>query len=434
MCENWLQVIAVNNIMIVWGVSMKERIILHSDINHCYAQIEEMKFPNLRNVPMAVGGHEESRHGIILAKNLLAKKFKIKTGETLRDAKRKCPELVIVHPNYDDYLYYTEKVKDIYREYTDKVESFGLDEAWIDLSDSSIFGAGEEIARTIQKRVLEEIGLTISIGVSFNKIFAKLGSDLIKPSGLVVITKDNYKDKVWPLPVEDLFYVGSATKAKLEVMGIKTIGELVNVGVAALRNRFGKMGEVLWGFANGLDLSDVAHQEYSREVKSVGNSITAVRDIMNYEDAKIVFYVLSESVASRLKDNGLKGYVVSIGLRNKNLQWFSRQHKRDIATNISEEIMETTLALLKDNYDFSIPLRSIGISVSMLVPDNHPSQMSLFIDEKKRDKAKKMDQTLDQIRNRFGHYSIQRACVLLDAKLTGFAPKEDHVIHPVSYF
>ena len=165
----------------------------------------------------------------------------------MRDAKRKCPELVIVHPNYGDYLYYTEKVKDIYREYTDKVESFGLDEAWIDLSDSSIFGTGEEIARTIQKRVLEEIGLTISIGVSFNKIFAKLGSDLIKPSGLVVITKDNYKDKVWPLPVEDLFYVGSATKAKLEVMGIKTIGELVNVGVAALRNRFGKMGEVLWG-------------------------------------------------------------------------------------------------------------------------------------------------------------------------------------------
>lgn len=413
---------------------MKERVILHCDINHCYAQIEEMKFPQLRNVPMAVGGHEESRHGIILAKNLLAKKFKIKTGETLRDAKRKCPELVIVHPNYDDYLYYTEKVKDIYREYTDKVESFGLDEAWVDLSSSSIFGSGEEVAKIIQKRVLEEIGLTISIGVSFNKVFAKLGSDLIKPSGLVVITRENYKETVWPLPVEDLFYVGKATKRKLEVMNINTIGELANTGVEVLRKRFGKMGEVLWGFANGYDLSNVTHIDYQREIKSVGNSVTAIRDIINYEDAKIVFYVLSESVASRLKESGLKGYVVSISLRNNKLEWFTRQQKRDIPTNISKEIMETTLELLKNNYDFSIPLRSIGISVSMLVLDDYPSQMSLFINEEERDKAKRIDETLDKIRNRFGHYSIHRACVLLDSKLTGFSPKEDHIIHPVSYF
>ena len=413
---------------------MKERVILHCDINHCYAQIEEMKFPQLRNVPMAVGGHEESRHGIILAKNLLAKKFKIKTGETLRDAKRKCPELVIVHPNYDDYLYYTEKVKDIYREYTDKVESFGLDEAWVDLSSSSIFGSGEEVAKIIQKRVLEEIGLTISIGVSFNKVFAKLGSDLIKPSGLVVITRENYKETVWPLPVEDLFYVGKATKRKLEVMNINTIGELANTGVEVLRKRFGKMGEVLWGFANGYDLSNVTHIDYQREIKSVGNSVTAIRDIINYEDAKIVFYVLSESVASRLKESGLKGYVVSISLRNNKLEWFTRQQKRDIPTNISKEIMETTLELLKNNYDFSIPLRSIGISVSMLVPDDYPSQMSLFINEEERDKAKRIDETLDKIRNRFGHYSIHRACVLLDSKLTGFSPKEDHIIHPVRYF
>ncbi len=413
---------------------MKERVILHCDINHCYAQIEEMKFPQLRNVPMAVGGHEESRHGIILAKNLLAKKFKIKTGETLRDAKRKCPELVIVHPNYDDYLYYTEKVKDIYREYTDKVESFGLDEAWVDLSSSSIFGSGEEVAKIIQKRVLEEIGLTISIGVSFNKVFAKLGSDLIKPSGLVVITRENYKETVWPLPVEDLFYVGKATKRKLEVMNINTIGELANTGVEVLRKRFGKMGEVLWGFANGYDLSNVTHIDYQREIKSVGNSVTAIRDIINYEDAKIVFYVLSESVASRLKESGLKGYVVSISLRNNKLEWFTRQQKRDIPTNISKEIMETTLELLRNNYDFSIPLRSIGISVSMLVPDDYPSQMSLFINEEERDKAKRIDETLDKIRNRFGHYSIHRACVLLDSKLTGFSPKEDHIIHPVSYF
>ena len=194
------------------------------------------------------------------------------------------------------------------------------------------------------------------------------------------------------------------------------------------------MGEVLWGFANGYDLSNVTHIDYQREIKSVGNSVTAIRDIINYEDAKIVFYVLSESVASRLKESGLKGYVVSISLRNNKLEWFTRQQKRDIPTNISKEIMETTLELLKNNYDFSIPLRSIGISVSMLVPDDYPSQMSLFINEEERDKAKRIDETLDKIRNRFGHYSIHRACVLLDSKLTGFSPKEDHIIHPVSYF
>ena len=182
-----------------------DRVIFHADINHCYAQIEEMKFPKLREVPMAVGGHEESRHGIILAKNDLAKKFNIKTGESLRDARRKCKDLLIIPPHYEDYIYYTEQVKEIYREYTDKVESFGLDEAWCDYSESvRLFGDGLKMASTIQKRVLEEVGLTISIGVSYNKIFAKLGSDMIKPSGLVSITRANFKEVVWPLPVGDL--------------------------------------------------------------------------------------------------------------------------------------------------------------------------------------------------------------------------------------
>ena len=224
-----------------------ERVIVHSDINHCYAQIEEMLHPELRQVPMAVGGHEEMRHGIILAKNDLAKAFGVKTASTLREAKKACPQLVIIHPHYDDYLYYTSEVKNIYREYTDRVESFGLDEAWIDLTHSSqVFGDGISVARKIQKRVREELGLEVSMGVSYNKIFAKMGSDLKKKMGFSIITQDNYQDVLWPLPIEDLFYVGYRTAPKLKARGMSTIGDLAKKEPAYLRSFLGKMGEVLW--------------------------------------------------------------------------------------------------------------------------------------------------------------------------------------------
>ncbi|MEG0093963.1 MAG: DNA polymerase IV [Erysipelotrichaceae bacterium] len=413
---------------------MWNKAILHSDINHCYAQIEEMKYPELRSVPMAVGGHEESRHGIILTKNDMAKQYNLKTGESLRNAYEKCPNLVVIPPNYDDYMYYTEKVKDIYRDYSDYVESFGLDEAWIDISASqALFGEPEVIAHTIQQRVLNELGLTISIGVSYNKIFAKLGSDMIKPSGLVVISETNFKDKVWPLAVGDLFYVGHATKEKLLRRGITTIGELANQSPDYLKTFLGKNGEMLWYFANGLDISEVALSSFEREVKSVGNSITTPKDIKNLIDAQIVFYVLAESVASRLKDNGLKGFVISIGLRNTNLEWISRQQKIEVATNISKEIMEVVMSLLKNNYDFKIPLRSIGISISKLVKDSDVTQLNLFVDEFKRNEEKKIDMTIDEIRNKYGFNSIKRCVVLLDEELTDFDPKGEHIIHPVSY-
>lgn len=204
-----------------------KRVIVHSDINHCYAQIEEMLRPQLRNVPMAVGGSEEKRNGIILAKNDLAKAKGIRTGESLREARRKCPDLLIIHPDYDAYIYYTEKIKDIYRRYTDRVESFGLDEAWIDLTHSQrLFGDGIDLARRIQDEVFETYGITVSMGVSFNKIFAKLASDLLKHKGFVVVTEDDFKEFIWPLPAEDLLMVGSRTRKKLNEMRIFTIGDL----------------------------------------------------------------------------------------------------------------------------------------------------------------------------------------------------------------
>lgn len=414
---------------------MKERAILHADINYCYAQIEEMRYPKLKHVPMAVGGNQEKRHGVILAKNELAKKYHIKTGESLVEARKKCPDLLVIHPDFNAYHYYTERIKDIYREYTDQVESFGLDEAWIDVSSSTrLFGSGYTIAKTIQDRVLEEWGLTISMGVSFNKIFAKLGSDLIKPRGLVHISHDNFKDIVWPLPVSELLYVGSSTKGKLLQEGITTIGELANTSPHFLCRKLGKMGEVIWQFANGYDVSEVAFTNHMEEVKSVGNSITTIRDVTSYEEAKLVYYVLVESVASRLKEQGLKGSVISISLRDNKLNWLTRQRKIQRSTNLTQEMIPVVLDLLAKNWSFLTPLRSIGVTVSQLVLQSQQEQLNLFEDETCRQKQLILDQTMDQIRTKYGFQSIQRCCLLLDQQLTEFNPKGDHTVHPVGYF
>ena len=412
-----------------------ERVIVHSDINHCYAQIEEMLHPELRQVPMAVGGHEEMRHGIILAKNDLAKAAGVKTASTLREAKKVCPELLIIHPHYDDYLYYTSEVKDIYREYTDHVESFGLDEAWIDLTHSSqVFGDGISVARKIQKRVREELGLEVSMGIYYNKIFAKMGSDLKKKMGFSIITQDNYQEVLWPLPIEDLFYVGYRTAPKLKARGISKIGDLAKKEPAYLRSFLGKMGEVLWYFANGYDASEVLAVSHEQQPKSVGNGITAVMDMKNREDMKMVFTVLVESVATRLKQQGLKGDVISIAIRNTDLKYYTRQRKIEKATNIASEIMKVVMELVDENVDFHYAYRSIDVHVSHLCIDDGVEQLSLFIDEKQREKEKKLDIVMDEIREKYGFDKIKRMSVMVNEELTDFDPLRDNIIHPVGYF
>lgn len=411
-----------------------ERVILHADINSCYAQIEEMQYPELREVPMAVGGNEKQRHGIILAKNQMAKKYEIKTGDSLREAYQKCPDLVILPPDYPSYQYYTDKVKAIYREYSDQVESFGLDEAWVDITSSlTLFGTPRGIAETIQKRVYEELGLTISIGISFNKVFAKLGSDLIKPSGLVEIPKEKVKDIVYPLPVEDLLYVGRATKTKLNRWNIFTIGDLAHTPRSLMKEKLGKIGEYLWMFANGLDTSLVAGMDIQEDVKSCGNAITTCKDITNREEAKLVFYVLCESVASRMKDAGIKGYVVRIQLRSTKLTSITRQMKITCATNITSEIMNCVMTLLDQHYDFTLPLRTIGVSLAQLVKDDGREQLSLFVSEEAREKERRLDQVMEDIRDKFGFHCIRRTSLLQDPMLTNFDPKHDHTIYPTGF-
>lgn len=408
---------------------------MHSDINHCYAQIHEMMHPKLKDVPMLIGGSEEKRHGIVLAKNLLAKSYGIKTAQTLWEAKELCPNVLIIPPDYDAYQYYSEQVKDIYREYSDQVESFGIDEAWVDLTSSTkLFGDPILTAKKIQKRVLDEIGLTVSVGLSFNKIFAKLGSDLIKPSGFVYISEENYRDKVFPLSVDQLLNVGRATTEKLNKIKIYTIGDLANAQIEKISQLLGKNGEMVWCFANGLDYSEVNTSSFSREPKSIGNGITSVKDIEDKTQLKIVFQVLVESVASRLKDINMVGKVIRISIRNSELTSFSKQTTLDSPTNTSSTIMDTVMDLANDDRTFEMPIRSIRVVLSKLSYDNHATQLNLFYDADYFFKEKIVDETIDKIRNKFSFDIIKRANVLEDPTLTNFNPKGSHTIFPVGFF
>ncbi len=409
------------------------RTILHSDCNSFYASVECRDNPEIRDKPVAVGGNEESRHGIILAKNELAKKFNIITGETIYSAKQKCPELVVVPPHFEKYIKISESIKKIYLDYTDMVEPFGLDECWLDVTGSGILGDGMTIARDISKRIKREIGITVSIGVSFNKIFAKLGSDYKKPDAITYIGAENFREIVWPLPAKDLLYVGKATEKKLEKFGIHTIGELARLDADGLKSHFGRWGEILHAFANGLDASPVAVFGSKNHVKSIGNSSTTPRDLKNNEDVKIMMSVLSDSVARRLREHGFFTSCVSISVRDNELMSFTRQKTLDRPTNITSEINDAAMELFLQNYRWNRPIRSVGVSVSSLTPSSFGEQITFF-DAESRGRLQSLDKTLDKLKERFGSYCVRPALLLLDKKLSGFSPKEDHVIHPVGYF
>ena len=412
-----------------------ERIILHSDCNSFYASVECLHHPEIREKPVAVGGDIEQRHGIILAKNQLAKQFHVSTGEAIWRAKQKCPELIVLPPNFPLYLRFSRLARDIYLDYSNRVEPFGLDEAWLDITSSeNQKDKGERTAHEIRKRIREELGITVSIGVSYNKIFAKLGSDYRKPDAVTMITKENYRQIAWPLPVSDLLYVGPATKRKLNGFGVHTIGELAQTPVEILRSKFGKIGDVLWCFSNGLDSSPVADFQNQPVVKSIGNSTTAPRDLERDEDVKMILYVLADSVARRLREQGLKGRTIHISVRDNSLFSFTRQKSLLSYTNLTGEIAGETLSLFREHYQWKRPVRSIGISVSDLEAGTICSQTGLFCDEVKREKMERLDNAVDRLKARFGTFAIQPAVLLKDRKLSGFDPKNDHIIHPVGYF
>ncbi|HEY8390775.1 MAG TPA: DNA polymerase IV [Clostridia bacterium] len=411
-----------------------DKIILHSDLNNFYASVECKQNPSLRKKPLAVCGDPSLRHGIVLAKNYLAKAYGIKTGDVIWEARQKCPDLEIVVADFPKYLKYSELVHEIYREYTDHIENFGIDECWLDVTASKkLFGNGLTIAKTIKQRIKDELGLTVSIGVSWNKIYAKLGSDMKKPDAITEINRDNYKKLIFNLPAKELLYVGRATEHKLENLGIRTIGDIANSDRNFLKSSMGKWGEYLWDFANGYDRSFVCVEGDDPLVKSVGNSTTTIRDLKTEADIKMVIIVLAESIAARLREQGLKGKVISLCLQNTNMVSWSKQTKIKEPTSISKTIIDTAMNLFKF-YNFNMPVRNVGLKVSELTYSQEIHQISFFKEENMSDKVQKLETTIDKIRHRFGYSSISRAFVIQDRILTGLNPKEENVIHPYSYF
>ena len=408
------------------------RTILHSDCNGFYASVECLYHPEFRDKPVAVGGDAEKRHGIILAKNEHAKKYDVKTGEAIWQARQKCPELVVAPPHFELYMRFSRMCRRIYSDYTDLIENFGLDEAWLDVSGNG--SDGETIAHEIRRRVKSELGITVSVGVSFNKIFAKLGSDYRKPDAVTVITKDNFRDIVWPLRVEDLLYVGRSTKKKLNRMGVYTIGELADFPLRLLRENFGKWGDILYTFSNGLDASPVMRADESSAIKSIGNSTTAIRDLENNEDVKMIFMVLCDSVCRRLRENGAKAGLVSIWVRDKDLFSFTRQQKLICPTDITGEVLSAAMELFIRNYGWPKSIRSLGVSVGELIPRDAPVQLTMLQSESDRERRMSLDRSLDMLKRRFGTFCVRPATLMKDSRLSGFNPKEEHVIHPVGYF
>ena len=416
-------------------IFLSDRVILHSDINSCYATIEHLHHPELVGKPLAVGGDPEARHGIVLTADYLAKKKGVKTGMALWQAKQVCPEITFVPPNMDLYLRFSRMAHEIYSEYTDLQEPYGIDECWLDVTDSKIIkGDGLTIAKEISNRMKKELGVTVSIGVSFNKIFAKLGSDYKKPDAITTMYKEEFKTKAWQLPVSDLLYVGRATNSKMQKYGIHTIGDLARTDIDWITGIFGKMGAILWSFANGYDESPVKKENTSAPIKSIGNGTTTPRDLETDEDVKIVLYNLAESVAARLRKNGFKCRVVEISIRDNKLISFSRQKKLGNATNITGEIAQSAYVLFKENYSWNNPIRSLGVRGSDLVNDNYWEQLDIFSSAEYREKLLKVDRAVDDIRRRFGYFSIQRGLMYKDKKLSHLDCESMHTVHPHTFF
>ena len=395
---------------------MTDRVILHCDCNGFYASVEQLSRPELRQVPMAVCGDPESRHGIILAKNELAKGFGVKTAETIREAKQKCPDLVLVPPHHGEYAKWSKVVNAIYARYTEQVEPFGIDESWLDVTGSvNLFGDGKTIAERLRREVREETGLTISVGVSFNKIFAKLGSDHKKPDATTVILREDVPYIVWPKPADALLYVGRSCKLTLQSMGIYTIGQIAMADKEGLRRRLGKLGEQLWEYANGLEDSPVASVYDERPVKSVGNGMTFRRDLLGAQDVRVGIQALADEVAIRLRQSGLRCRTVQLTIKSPELKSITRQKPTPAATDLAHVLTDTAMELWRDNWDVRKPIRMLTVTAQNLVtPEEELEQLMLFEDEgrARRRKQAGLEQAMDAIRQKYGHSAIHSAGLL----------------------
>lgn len=401
-----------------FGGDKVERIIIHSDMNSCYASIECSLNPSLKGKPVAVGGNEEDRHGIILAKSEEAKKCGIKTGEVIWQAKQKCPDLIVIPPHFDQYMKYSDLAHEIYSRYTDKIEPMGLDEVWCDLTGSiKMFGSAERIVEEIRESFKAELGVTVSIGLSFNKTFAKLGSDLAGRDECYEISKENYKEKVWSLPVRALFGIGAKTGAKLNSYGINTVGQLAECSPEWLKLIFGVVGEDMWLKANGLDTSRVMTAGYKVPIKSIGHGITCTADLVDTDEVWKVMLSLSQNVSKRLKKVGLEATGVQISIRDNQLITRQFQCSTPFETQSATEIAKTALELFRKNYNWTYDIRSVTVTAISLQSENSPVQLELTGDYKKHEKQKILDDTVMDLRRRFGEKAVFNCCLMTENKL-----------------
>ena len=391
-----------------------DRIILHCDMNSFFASVELLEHPELKNKPMAVCGNPENRHGIILAKNELAKSFGVVTAETISSAIKKCPTLALISPHMEKYKFFCNKINRIYMDYTDMVEPYSIDESWLDVTGSQkLFGTGKEIADTIRERVKMELGLTLSAGVSYNKIFAKMGSDYKKPNATTVITRGNYKNILWPISVGEMFFVGKATENKLNSIGIMTIGDLAESDPKVLKSLLGKQGELIYNYSNGYDNSPVNFCNQKNKIKTVGNGITFKRNLVTTEDILTAVTSLSDKVAGRLRKYGLKAFGVKLDIKDPYFKTISRQQQLDMPTNLAENIRTISLNILNNSWNKSDPIRLLTITAINLQDESQSEQISIFSElSMGNENGEKIERTMDTIRKRFGNSSITFAQII----------------------
>lgn len=390
---------------------MKERIILHVDMNNFYASVECMKYPELKELPIAVCGDAEQRHGIVLAKNYVAKSYGVKTAETIWQAKNKCPNLVMLPPDFREYIRMSGLARDIYSRYTDIIEPFGLDECWLDVTGSTrLFGGGEEIAYRIKEEIKKELKLTVSVGVSFNKAFAKLGSDMKKPDAVTVIKKEDFQEKIWHLSASELLGVGRKTAEKLYLNGIKTIGQLAAISNEQARVLLGKCGEDLRRYANGLDDSPVVQREFSMPDKSIGHGMTVRRDLTDNQEVWCIMLELCQEIGSRLYNSGKKAKGISIHVRDS--KFSNKQWQKQLNAGIQSPflIAKEAFSLFENNYDWHLPVRAVSVAAIKLYDGEEFGQVGLF--SSCDDRLQKIDMTVERLRERYGEDVIKNACLV----------------------
>ncbi len=402
-------------------MASKERVILHADMNNFYASVECMLNPKLKGHPVAVGGDVEARHGIILAKNYEAKKFGIQTGEALWQAKQKCKNLIIVPPHYEEYIKYSRLARKIYEEYTDLIQPYGMDENWLDVTGSTgIYGDGESIANQLRERIKFELGLTISVGVSFNMIFAKLGSDMKKPDAVTVIPKDTFREKIWHLPASDMLGVGRATEKLLGSYGIRTIGDLANAHPDMIKRKLGKNGVALLAYANGLDQTRVQQQDFEPPMKSVGHGITTVQDLENNAEVWNLMLALCQDIGHKLRVYNKNACGVAVYVRyvkDKQLGGKQWQCQLTIPTHSAAIIAKKAYELFEKNYRWENTIRAVTVRAINLQSQDIPQQLQFFADPFLVEKRERLETTVEEIRSRFGKYAIQPACLYQNLKM-----------------